>query len=239
MCKTITCSGQTLNQWAYVSADGRSELPRPAPRGDALNPALMTGHGLPTNANIGMRDLQYQLYHAQRQGIDPSLPLAAEQRLAYYANLGSFPPGPSTMVGAPPPMHAIAVETPVTYTQALSALDNRLVNNYQLHRPVNIMSLYDDVNRGNYFLPSGQIPFSNQMVGYSYNPAAMPMAPNFISYDALRQQQQQQGQMPPSLIGATPLHQQQAAAMNRHQMNAQLRNPPKNPDGSQKDKNDA
>mmetsp|Transcript_835 Transcript_835/g.1444 ORF Transcript_835/g.1444 Transcript_835/m.1444 type:complete len:432 (-) Transcript_835:55-1350(-) len=230
LCKTITCSGQTLNQWGYASADGDGPT-RPGGRGDMLNPALMAGHGLPPNANNGMRDLQYQVYQSQRQGIDPSLALAAEQRLAYYAQMGSFPPGHSTMVDGAP-IHALAVESPFAHPQGVSALDNRLVNNYQMNRPMNLMSsmpIYNDGGRGNYFVPSGQIPFSNQMVGYSYNPAAVQMAPNFLSFDALRQQQQGQGQMPSSLIGAAPLNLQQVASLNRHQMDTQLRNRTQHP----------
>lgn len=237
MCKSITCSGQTLNQWVYASADGRSDIPRSAPRGDALNPAFMTGHGLPPNVSMGMRDLQYQVYNAQQQGIDPSLALAAEQRLAYYAQLGAFPSGHSGMVGGPP-MHSVAMENPAGFTQGMTALDTRFMNNYQINRPVNTMPIYDDGNRaGNFLIPPGQIPFGNQMVGYPYNPTAMQMAPNILSYDAFRQQQQGQI-MQPSLTGATPLNSQQAAVLNRQQMDAQLTNNYNNSSAMPKDKNE-
>jgi hypothetical protein len=199
----------------------------------------MTGHGLPPSVSIGMRDLQYQVYNAQQQGIDPSLALAAEQRLAYYAQLGSFPSGHSGMVGGPP-MQAVAMENPAAFTQGMTAMDSRLMNNYQINRSMNPMPIYDDGNRaGNFLIPPGQIPFGNQMVGYPYNLTAMQMAPNILSYDAFRQQQQQGQIMQPSLTGATPLNSQQAAVLNRQQMDAQLTSNSNNSSALSRDKNEA
>lgn len=219
LCKTINCSGQIVNQhhWppfnAAASGTGNNrpinEFPSSvAAMASASNPLItMQGAGrLPDDPNMALRDLHYQIYgQHQHGGIDPTLALAAEQRLAYYAQLGSSsfrPPtgGNSTgnnIVAAPSPntMHRITMENPMTFhapstmSSSAAALDNtgRLLHSRQMdNRPVNMMPssipYMNDAytNRGSYFMPSAsaeQIQLAgNPMLGYSpYNPSTMQM----------------------------------------------------------------